>query len=114
MDVPKCGLGWVLLLCSESPKRCEHCAVDGSPIVEEDPKDFLHEFLVGGGEWRGCVFLFSVFYFLAVFWFDVWVRLVLWAAGGSIGKNLSRRNCGPLIWRGKTHRCGRRGPYLWH
>ena len=81
MDVTHRGLGWVRFWCSEGPERREHCAVNGSPIVEEDAEDFLREFLVGGGELRGCVFLFSVLYFLAGFWFDVWVRLVMWAAG---------------------------------
>ena len=81
VDVPKCGLGWGSFLCSKSTERCDNCAVDGSPIVEEDAEDFLQKFLVGSGEWQGCVFLFSVLYFLAVFWFDMWVKLVLWAAG---------------------------------
>ena len=50
-------------------------------IVKKYSEDFLHKFLVGGDEWRGCVFLLSVLYFLAVFWFGAWVSLVLWAAG---------------------------------
>ena len=86
MNIPQCGLGWGSLLCSEIPERREHCAVNGSPIVEEDAEDFLREFLVGGDEWRVCVFLFSVLCFLAVFWFDVWARLVLWEEGDRMVK----------------------------
>ena len=81
VDIPQCGLGWGSLLCSKSPKRHEYCAVEGSPIVEGNAEDFMQNVFVGSGEWQVCVFLFSVLYFLAVFWFDVWERLVLWAAG---------------------------------
>ena len=42
VEVPHRGLGWGSLLCSEGPERREHCAVDGSPIVEEDAEDLLH------------------------------------------------------------------------
>ena len=42
VDVPQCGLGWGSLFCTKGTERREHCAVDGSPIVEEYAEDLLH------------------------------------------------------------------------